>query len=147
MTTFGVMSIGFGAFYFILSLCMVFMGTNDGAAVSAMGAGGAYPSFVWVACTAIHAQLIASGVGLLKVATWGRTLGLAYGGASLIINGSWLFMSGFSPLPAMALIFTTILVAMCISQPWKDAMGPASHGGSSSSDAVSSAAHDTREAA
>lgn len=122
ITGFAVLNIGIGAFFAIMSLCLIVMGPRQGAAVEAMGSGSVYAAFLWIACAAINAQLVASGVGLLKGLTWGRTLALAYGGLSLIVNGSWLFMSHFNTLPAFALIYSAALVAMCMSPQWQAAL-------------------------
>ncbi len=121
ITGFAVLNIGIGAFFAIMSLCMIVFGTTGGAAAEAMGSSSVYASFIWIACAAINAQLVASGVGLLKGLSWGRTLAIAYGGLSLVINGSWLYMSNFNALPAVALIHTAALGAICMSPPWRAA--------------------------
>ncbi len=123
MTTFGFLSIGFGAFYAVMGLRMIYGGPGHGAAAEAVGAGGGFAAFVWVATVAINLQLIGSGIGLFRVTTWGRTLGIAYGGLSVIIYGSWLLTSGFGVLPAMALIYAVLLSAMCLSPSWQTSLG------------------------
>ncbi len=123
MTTFGFLNIGFGAFYTVMGLRMVYSGPGQGAAAEAVGTGGGFAAFVWVATVAINLQLIGSGIGLFRVTTWGRTLGIAYGGLSVIIYGSWLLTSGFGVLPAMALIYAVLLSAMCLSPSWQTSLG------------------------
>ncbi len=123
MTTFGFLSIGFGAFYTVMGLRMIYGGPGHGAAAEAVGAGGGFAAFVWVATVAINLQLIGSGIGLFRVTNWGRTLGLAYGGLSVIIYGSWLLTSGFGVLPSMALIYAVLLSAMCLSPAWQTSLG------------------------
>ncbi len=123
MTTFGFLNIGFGAFYTVMGLRMIYGGPGHGAAAEAVGAGGGFAAFVWVATVAINLQLIGSGIGLFRVTNWGRTLGLAYGGLSVIIYGSWLLTSGFGVLPSMALIYAVLLSSMCLSPAWQTALG------------------------
>ncbi len=123
MTTFGFLNIGFGAFYTVMGWRMIYSGPGQGAAAEAVGTGGGFAAFVWVATVAINLQLIGSGIGLFRVTTWGRTLGIAYGGLSVIIYGSWLLTSGFGVLPAMALIYAVLLSAMCLSPSWQTSLG------------------------
>lgn len=123
MTTFGFLNIGFGAFYTVMGLRMIYGGPGQGAAAEVVGTAGGFAAFVWVATVAINLQLIGSGIGLFRVTTWGRTLGIAYGGLSVIIYGSWLLTSGFGVLPAMALIYAVLLSAMCLSPSWQTSLG------------------------
>ena len=136
MTTFGFLSIGFGAFFTVMGLRMIYGGPGHGAAAEAVGAGGGFAAFVWVATVAINLQLIASGIGLFRMATWGRTLGIAYGGLSVIIYGSWLLTSGFGVLPSMALVYAILVSAMWLSPEWRAAFGSSQATTPSSADAA-----------
>lgn len=118
--SFGLLNIGVGAFYAVLSLCVIIGGPWEGAGREAMGSTGLLASFVWFACIAIHLQLIAAGIGLFRGEAWGRTLSVGYAGVSLIINGSWFMLcllagTTSSPLPAVALIYSIVLGSACLS--------------------------------
>ncbi len=126
MTTIGVMSIGFGALFSVMCLFLLLRG--GGTVAEAMGAGGGFMKTVGFAASALNVLLIATGVGVLKVAPWGRRLSIVYGAAAVVIYLIWFFSSGFGVLPAVAMIYTVVLVATCLSPGWRAAFGSAGAG-------------------
>jgi hypothetical protein len=88
-----------------------------------VGAVGGLVMLLAVVGMALSALLLASGIGVLKLAPWGRTLGLVYAIAALVLNVVNLFVSGFASLPCnlLALVYPIVLLVVLNQQDWKDA--------------------------
>ena len=96
MTTIGILNIIFGALFSLVFLLMILgagfmaaagsaMGGEEGAAVAA---GGGFLMLIGIAAFAINLMLFISGIGVLKLAPWGRTLSIACGGLGVVVYGA-----------------------------------------------------------
>ncbi|MHC4415704.1 MAG: hypothetical protein ACYS0G_10500 [Planctomycetota bacterium] len=135
MTTIGVLNIIFGSVGSLIALLVfvaggifaaggVAAGSEGVADAEALGAVGGIVMLIGIATLAINLLLFISGIGVLKVAPWGRTLSIAYGGLGFIIYGASLATSGFGLFTASALAYSIILIALCFTPSWKAAFCP-----------------------
>ncbi len=130
MTTIGVLNIIFGTLGCLVFLLMI-LGAGFMTAAGA-AAGGEEGSFIAVtggifmllaiAGFAGNLMLFISGIGILKMASWGRTLGLASGTLGVLVYGGILF-GGFSIPMAVSLVYCGVLAGLCFSSGWKSAFG------------------------
>jgi hypothetical protein len=129
MTTIGILNIIFGALFSLVFLLMILgagfmaaagtaMGGEEGAAVAA---GGGFLMLIGIAAFAINLMLFISGIGVLKVAPWGRTLSIAYGGLGIVVYGAWLIGGDFSIPMLAALAYCVILIGTFFTPSWKAA--------------------------
>jgi hypothetical protein len=72
---------------------------------------------------AISVLLIAGGVGILKMASWGRTVSLVYAGIAVLTNVAQLVMTGFHSIlcNVIGLIYPIVLLVMLNQEDWKSA--------------------------
>ena len=128
MTTIGVLNITFGAFFSLVFLLKIlaagFMATagnaiggEDGAAVAA-GAG--FLMLAGIAACAINLMLFISGIGVLRVAPWGRTLSLACGGLGVVVYTASLIGNGFLTPYLGMLAYSFLLVGLFFMENWKN---------------------------
>ena len=127
MTTIGILNIAFGALFCLVFVFMILsagfiaaagtaIGGEDGAAVAARGG---FQMFVGIAAFAVNLMLFISGVGVLKVAPWGRTLSVACGGLGVVVYTALLIGNSlWSPYPGM-LAYSVVLIGLCFTPAWK----------------------------
>ncbi len=136
MTAFGIMNIVFGALGTLMFALMVLgaglltaAGTSTTTEEGGMLAmGGGILMLIGVVGLAINVMLLAAGIGVLKVAPWGRTLSIIYGGLGLVVYGGSLVTAEFSATTVAALGYCVILLALCFSSGWKAAFSGSSAG-------------------
>ncbi len=129
MTAFGILNIVFGALGTLMfSLMVLGAGVLTAAGASStteegnmLAMGGGILMLVGVVGLAINVMLLASGIGVLKVARWGRTLSIIYGGLGLGLYGWSLATSEFSITTVVALGYCVVLLALCFSPGWRAA--------------------------
>ncbi|MHC4965945.1 MAG: hypothetical protein ACYTGE_13635, partial [Planctomycetota bacterium] len=118
MTTIGILNIVFGALFSLVFLLMILgagfmaaagsaMGGEEGAAVAA---GGGFLMLIGIAAFAINLMLFISGIGVLKLAPWGRTLSIACGGLGVVVYGVSIVGGDFSIPMLASLAYCVILV-------------------------------------
>jgi hypothetical protein len=128
MTTIGVLNITFGAYFSLVFLLKIlaagFMATagnaiggEDGAAVAA-GAG--FLLLAGIAACAINLMLFISGIGVLRVAPWGRTLSLVCGGLGVVVYTASLVGNGFLTPYLGMLAYSFLLVGLFFMENWKN---------------------------
>ncbi|MHC4102855.1 MAG: hypothetical protein ACYS15_18220 [Planctomycetota bacterium] len=129
MTTIGILNIIFGTLFSLVFLLMILgagfmaaagsaMGGEDGAAVAA---GGGFLMLVGIAAFAINLMLFISGIGVLKVAPWGRSLSVACGGLGVIVYSASLVAGGFS-IPMLGMLaYSVVLIGLFFTPKWKTA--------------------------
>ena len=127
VTTIGILNIVFGALFSLVFLLMILgagfmaaaataIGGEDGAAV---GARGGFLMLVGIAAFAVNLMLFVSGIGVLKVAPWGRTLSLACGGLGVVAYGALLIGSSFS-IPFLGMLaYSVVLIGLFFTPAWK----------------------------
>ena len=157
MTTIGVLNIIFGAMMSLVFLLMVVgagfmttagasMGGEEGAAFAT---GGGILLLIGLAALAINLMLFISGIGVLKVAPWGRTLCIGYGGLGVLVYGVTLVTGGFSVFNLAALVYSCLLIGLFFKPTWKAAFSSAGEPSAVPSEMPSAESSDdeTREAA
>jgi hypothetical protein len=129
MTTIGVLNIVFGALGSLVFLLMILgagfmaaagsaMGGEEGAAVAT---GGGLLMLIGIAAFAVNLMLFISGIGVLKLAPWGRTLSIACGGLGVIVYAASIFGGDFSLTMVGALVYSFLLVGLFFTPSWKAA--------------------------
>ena len=129
MTTIGVLNVVFGGLGSLIFLLMILgagfiaaagtsMGGEEGAAVMT---GGGLLMLIGIAAFAINMMLLISGIGVLKLAPWGRSLSMAYGGLGVLIYGATLVFGDFSVTTLGALAYCALLIWLFCKSDWKAA--------------------------
>jgi hypothetical protein len=127
MTAIGILNIVFGALFSLVFLLMILgagfmaaagsaMGGDEGAAVAA---GGGFLMLIGIAAFAVNLMLFISGIGVLKLAPWGRTLSIACGGLGVVVYGASLVGGDFSYPMLAALAYCVILIGLFFTPAWK----------------------------
>ena len=154
MIAIGVGNIIFGAIFSLFGLLIVLGGGLMAAAGAAEGgevgsvaaAGGGIMLLVGVAALAINLVLFISGIGILKMASWGRSLSIAYGGLGVIIYGASLIFGEFSLVTVVTLGYSILLIALFFTPSWRAAFS-SSAPESISQPPAASESHEQQEAA
>jgi hypothetical protein len=135
MLTFGILNIVFGSLGLLGSLLMILGGgllAAGGAAMEAemageaegMGAmaaaGGGIFAIIGLVMAVCCALGIASGVGLIKVAPWGRTLTIVVSVGIIGLNLLGLFTAGLDLGGILSIAYATTLLVLCFSSTWKN---------------------------
>lgn len=131
MTAIGILNIVFGALGAVLSTLMVlgagFMAAAGASSVSEHGNrlafGGGIVMVIALVALAVSVMLLASGIGVLKVAPWGRTLSIVCGILGTLVHGASLATSHSSMTTLVALGYSVFLVVMCFTPGWRAAFG------------------------
>ena len=148
MTTVGILNIVFGGFGALMGLLAILGGgilaaaggsisSQSGAdaqqAGTAAAAGGGMLMLIGFVIMVCWAMLMVSGIGVLKMAPWGRTLSLACGGMGLALQLISIATGGFhfNIMSLVTIAYCGALVYLCMTPPWKAAFSK-----SSSSDAT-----------
>lgn len=138
MTVIGILNIVFGS---LGSLMMVFVvllgglfaaggaqlagdGTAEGQGVGAMAAaGGGLVMLIGLIGLACWMLLLVSGIGILKVAPWGRKLAIVCGVGGIALQALSLVTGGFDlNLMTIATVgYCGMLLYFCMTPPWKAA--------------------------
>ncbi|MHC5006861.1 MAG: hypothetical protein ACYTGF_05820 [Planctomycetota bacterium] len=128
MTTIGILNVAFGALFSLVFLMMILgawfmaaagsaIGGEDGAAA---GARGGFLMYVGITAFAVNLMLFMGGIGVLKLAPWGRTLSIASGGLGVIVYAALLIGSGLmNPYPGM-LVYSFVVVGLFFTEKWKN---------------------------
>lgn len=115
MTAFSVLSIAVGAFFTVMSLRMIVSGPGEGGAAEAVGATGVVATMIWAGAAVASLLMLVSGVGMFKAATWHRHVTMACALVGLLVFGAWFVTSHFGVLAGVALAYTVVLGATCLS--------------------------------
>ena len=134
MTTIGVLSIILGSLGVLVALLISLVGGFLAGAGSEMAGiaesegvgstvamGGSIILLIGIATLAINLMLLVSGVGVLKMAAWGRRLSISYGVLGILVYGVSLASQGFGLFNAAYMAYSVILVAMFMTPGWKAA--------------------------
>jgi hypothetical protein len=127
MTTIGILNLVFGALFSLVFLLMILGAGFMAAAGTAMGgekgaevaAGGGFLMLIGIAAFAVNLMLFISGIGVLKMAPWGRSLSIAAGGLGIVVYGASLVGSDFSIPVLAALAYCVVLISMFFTPSWK----------------------------
>lgn len=131
MTAIGVLNIIFGALGTLVCTLMVLgagllaaggasMGGNEGTAAATAGG---LMLLIGIGALACNLLLFISGIGVLKLAPWGRSLGIAYGILGIVIYGATLATGGLSLFNVAFLGYSVLLLALFFRPAWKAAFG------------------------
>jgi hypothetical protein len=145
MTIVGYLNMGIGALFALIGSLMAFAGSGFMSYSSAKAAGtpGDFIMLIGVATAAINLMLLAAGLGVMKMALWGRSLSLAYGAMGVVVYSAAIIGAGFDPFFTAALVYCIALVSLFFRPAWKSAFEPSLATGSAGTAALSQA----REAA
>jgi len=71
---------------------------------------------------ALHLMLLASGIGILQLAPWGRTLALVYAWLSVLFQAFTLVSSGFASsfCSLLGLVYPVVLLVVLNQPDWKE---------------------------
>ncbi|MCI0363277.1 MAG: hypothetical protein L0Y44_05075 [Phycisphaerales bacterium] len=148
MTAIGILNIVFGGIGTLLSLLAVLgggllaafgtaaqsQGATNAAGATATGGLVMVVGFVLLLC---WLGLMVGGIGVMKLAPWGRTFSMWCGLVIALLNVYALVTGGFNPFTAVCLLYGGIVFAMFNTPAWKAAFsGQPAHGshGSQSSE-------------
>ncbi len=128
MTAIGVLNIIMGAFFGLLCLLMVISGgvllAHRGAIGGTDGmlaaAGGRFVMLVGIVGMVIWTMMLVSGIGVLMVRPWARTLAMVCGAFVIVLNGLSLFTS-FEMIPLIGFAYGMVLCGMFMKPNWKAA--------------------------
>jgi hypothetical protein len=139
MTTIGVLNIVLGAIGSLMALLVVVGGgflAAAGAADSsgselgsAAAAGGGMLMILGLVGLLCWAMLAFSGIGVLKLAPWGRTLSMICGGVLVALNLFSMVNGGFSILSVAFMLYGGLLVGLFMQPQWKAAFCGQGQGG------------------
>ena len=160
MTAIGILNIVLGAIGSLLSLLVVLGGgllAAGGAAASssgdtsgaggAMAAGGGLIAIMGLVGLACWGMMCFSGIGVLKLAPWGRTLSMVCGGFIAALMVLSMVTSGtFSIMNTLFMCYGAMLVYMCMRPEWKQAFSGQSSSGMHG-DSMMSSSENMRRAA
>jgi uncharacterized membrane protein len=137
MTTVGILNIVFGSIGALLSVLVVLgggllaaaggaaMGAENGTESAEFGgavaAGGGLIMLIGIVGIACWTLLVASGIGVLKVRPWGRTLAIVCGVAIVALNGWGFLQNGFSVFTFGCIVYGGLLVTLMFTSDWKAA--------------------------
>jgi hypothetical protein len=138
MLTIGILNIVFGALGAIICGLVVLaggvvaaggagleseLGAEADGAGAMVAAGGGIIMVIGLVGLACWTLLFASGIGVLKLAPWGRTLSIICGVAGVLLNGSSLVMNGFqlNLVTLASLVYCGLLVGLFMKPDWKAA--------------------------
>ncbi len=128
MTAIGILNIIFGSLWCIGSLLTVLGGgvlAIIGSAAEAETAGqaaavGGAHALLGLFSLTIAALLFISGIGVLKVAPWGRNFSLAAATLAIVNSvGKAVLLSAFGVGTIIALVYPVILIALFVNPAWK----------------------------
>ncbi len=143
MTAIGILNIIFGSLGSLGSLVMILGGGLLAAGGSAMEAqmgpdaegfgefaatGGAIFMAIGVAGLLTWVALLVSGVGVLKLAAWGRKLAMICGGVMALLGGVSVVANGFGLGNLGMFVYGVLLIGLFLKPQWKAAFTPASSG-------------------
>ncbi len=155
MTTMGILNIVFGAFGTLGSLLIILGGgllaaggaameSEMGAEAEGMGAmaaaGGGLFMLIGLVSAVFSVMLIFAGIGVLKLAPWGRKLSMVCGGGFIFLNLFSLFGSGFTLSTIIGIAYGGTLLVLCFTESWKKAFAPSSKADDTFPSAASSSA-------
>ncbi len=141
MTAIGVLNIIFGALGGLVGLLVVLgggfmagggamMGAEGSDEAGMMGGGlaamGGLVMLLGLGTLTINLLLLIGGIGVLKVAPWGRTLSIAYGALGVLIYGATL-TGGVTLTNVIALGYCLLLLWLFFRPTWKAAFTAGHH--------------------
>ncbi len=120
MKTIGVINIIVGAMFCLIGLLMAIVGGGfmPVSEANAAGTPGVFVMLIGIATLAINAVLLTGGVGLLRVASWGRTLSLAHAALGVVVYAVWLIGGGFDAFFLAALVYALALIWLFYNTRW-----------------------------
>ncbi len=126
MTIVGYLNLAIGALFALIGCLMAFAGSGFMVYSSAKAAGtpGDFIMLIGVATAAINLMLLAAGVGVMKMAQWGRSLSLAYGAMGVVVYSAAIIGAGFDPFFTAALVYCVALISLFFRPAWKSAFEP-----------------------
>ncbi len=121
MKTIGVINIIVGAMFCLIGLLMAivgggFMPVSD---ANAAGTPGIFVLLIGIATLAINVLLLTGGIGLLRVASWGRTFSLAHAAPGVLVYAAWMIGGGFDAFFFAALVYAMVLIWLFYNTRWK----------------------------
>lgn len=122
---FGLLILMGGAFLAALGGMVGASGPDTAPVGGIMSAGGVFTVLLALGFIAVNALGIAGGVGILKMAPWGRSLSLIYAWIAVALNVVQLLLTGFSATlcSLVGIIYPVVLLVLLNQPDWKAAFG------------------------
>lgn len=136
MTAMAILNIIFGSLGAVVGLLFLVMGGVMAAGSAAMEAelgaeaeglaeigamGGAIMAIVGIIFIAVCVALFVAGIGLIKMAPWGRTLSIVCGISLIGVNVLFMLFGGIGGGSFIGIGYGIILTGLCFSASWKQA--------------------------
>ena len=123
MKVIGVMNVIIGAMSCLIGILMAIVGGGFMPAPDAKAAGipGDFVMLCGIATAVINVLLLIAGVGVLRVASWGRSLSIAYAALGGIVYSAWLIGGDLDMFFGGALAYAGVLAWLFCRAPWRDA--------------------------
>ena len=126
MTIVGALNMGIGTLFALVGCLMAFGGGFMAyGPARAAGTPGDFIILIGVATAVINVMLLAAGIGVMKLAMWGRSLSLAYGGMGVVIYSAAIIGAGFDPLYTAGFVYCLAIMSLFFRPAWKEAFEPA----------------------
>ncbi len=121
LKTIGVINVIVGAMFGLIGLLMAIVGGGFMPVFEASAAGtpGVFVMLIGIATLTINVLLLTGGVGLLRVASWGRTLSLAHAAPAVLVYAAWLIGDGFDAFFLAAMAYALVLIWLFYNTRWK----------------------------
>lgn len=135
MTAIGILNIIFGSFGTLFSIMFVILGglfavggmameSEMGSEAEGMGAaaaaGGGFIALIGIVSVIFGLMTIFAGIGVLKLAPWGRTLTIVCGFGIVGLNLLGIATGGIGFFSIVSIAWGAILLGFCFSQEWKN---------------------------
>ena len=122
MRTIGVASIIIGAMFSLIGLLMAIVGGGfmPGAAANAAGLAGEFVMICGIGTMLANVALIIGGVGVLRVAIWGRHMCIAHAATAGVVYGAWLIGGDMDLFFVAALGYAMLLLWLFYRTSWKE---------------------------
>lgn len=123
MRAIGVASIIIGTMFGLIGLLMAIVGGGfiPFSDQNAAGLAGEFVMICGIGTVVANAALVGGGVGVLRVAPWGRGLCIAHAALAGIVYGAWLIGGDLDMFFVAALVYAGILIWLFYRTSWKDA--------------------------
>ena len=125
MRTIGVASIIIGVMFGLIGLLMAIVGGGfmPFSAANATGLGGEFVLICGIGTMLANVALIIGGLGVLRVATWGRHLCIAHAAIAGVVYGTWLIGGDMDMFFVAALGYAVLLAWLFYGTDWKEMGG------------------------
>jgi hypothetical protein len=123
MRAIGVASIIIGVMFALIGLLMAIVGGGfiPFSDENAAGLAGEFVMTIGIGTVLANAALIGGGVGVLRVAPWGRSLCIAHAAVAGIVYGAWLIGGDIDMFFVAALAYAVALIWLFYGTSWKAA--------------------------